>query len=339
VKVIVGILLITAVVETVGALILYSRWHGGLSPSERMFHSIFHSVSAFCNAGFSLQNTSLEGYVRDPVVNLTMMVQIVLGGLGFGVLLELMGLRVFSRLLFWRREEDRSKRRRLSVQTRLVLISSVALILFGSVAIYLLESGNPATLGNPELSTGERVQAALFQSVTARTAGFNTVPIGEMRDASKFLTLGLMFVGASPGSTGGGIKTVTAVILLLTIISLFRGRRNVEVFGRTMPAPTVSKAVVIVVSAAAVVAVATFILTVAEGERFPFLSIFFEVGSAFGTVGLSTGITSALGTVSKLTICLVMLVGRIGPLSLVIGLSQAREPRRYEYPEENVMIG
>jgi len=207
----------------------------------------------------------------------------------------------------------------------------------GAFFFFALEADNEKTIGG--LEGAEKVQAALFQSVTARTAGFNTVSIDDLTDGSKFLMLSLMIVGASPGSTGGGIKTVTAVVLLLTVITLFRGRQRVEVFKRTIPRATVNKAVVIVVSAIAVLFLGTFVITVAEGGRFRFLSVLFEVGSAFATVGLSTGITPELTDLSKIVLSAIMLVGRLGPLTLVIGLSQARPPRRYEYPEENVMIG
>jgi trk/ktr system potassium uptake protein len=342
VKVIVGILIITVCFEAVGAMVLYGQWSGDLTPDDRAFHSIFHSVSAFCNAGFSLMGDSLEGYVTNPLVNGTVMLLIVMGGLGFGVVLELLGLPLFGLRVLRRMRRpvddfDQLPRPRLGVQTRIVLISSAVLILGGALLLYALEYDNPATLG--ALSDGEKVQAALFQSVTARTAGFNTLPVGEMTAASKFLTSALMMVGASPGSTGGGLKTVTAVVLLLSVLAVLRGRGRVELFRRALPQSTVQKAGIIVVLSVAFVFCGTLILTVTEAGRLPFLDIFFEVCSAFGTVGLSTGITAELSTVSKLTIAVIMLVGRIGPLSLVIALSQGGAPRKYEYPVENVMIG
>jgi trk system potassium uptake protein TrkH len=270
------------------------------------------------------------------------MLQIVIGGLGFAVVLELLGLPILGLRRLRRRKGDEpvgppEPRLRLGVHSRIVLFSSAVLILLGAALLNVFEAGNPATLGG--LPDGERVQAAFFQSITARTAGFNTLPIGEMTDASKFFLISLMLIGASPGSTGGGIKTVTAFVLLLTVIALLRGRPRVEVSRRALPSHTVNRAVVIVVAAIAMVVIATLVLTAAEEGKFPFLSVFFEVSSAFGTVGLSTGITGALSTTSKLTLCVVMLVGRIGPLSLVIALSQARARRAYEYPEESVMIG
>ncbi len=342
VKVVVGILLITVLFEAAGTAVLYHRWEGDLAPPDRLFHSVFHSVSAFCNAGFCLMSDSLEGLVHDPVVNATMMTLIVVGGLGFGVLLELLGLPIFGfRFLrrFSRREDEFSvvQRPRLGLQGRIVLLSSLVLLLGGALLFYAFERNNPATLG--DLSGGEKAQAALFASVTARTAGFNTVPVGEMTDASQFLTVALMMIGASPGSTGGGVKTVTVVVLLISVYSVLRGRKRVELFRRTIPPATVQRAGIIVVTSIAFVFVATLILVTVEADRFSFLSIFFEVGSAFGTVGLSTGITPALSGLSKLTLCVIMLLGRIGPLSLVIALSQGGASSRYEYPEENVMIG
>lgn len=342
VKVIVGILLITLLFEAVGAAVLYHHWEGGMAPADRFFNSVFHAVSAFCNAGFSLMSDSLEGYVRDPVVNGVMMLLIVVGGLGFGVILELCGLPLFGirflrRFRNWDDAFQEVPRPRLGLHSRVVLLSTLFLLVGGAVLYYALEKDNPATFGG--LTGGEQAQAALFASVTSRTAGFNSVPVGEMTDASQFMTVALMMVGASPGSTGGGIKTVTTVVLLLSVFSVFKGRDRVELFRRTIPRVTVKRAGIIVVTSIAIVFVATLVLTAAEAGRFRFLSIFFEVGSAFGTVGLSTGITAELSGLSKFTLCVIMLVGRIGPLSLVIALSQSKTPRRYEYPEENVMIG
>jgi len=331
VRVIVGILLLTFTIEGIAAVLLYSRWGDG-------FSSVFHAVSAFCNAGFSLNRDSLAGFVSDPVVNWVMMGEIVIGGLGFGVLLDLLGRRYFGVGVFgWLRPKEQGSPRRFSVQTKIVLISSGVLIASGAILFYLLEAGNEATLG--ALPFGERVTAAIFQSVTSRTAGFNTVPIGEMTEASQFLTMLLMLIGAAPGSTGGGVKTVTTVVMILAVVSLYRKRNRVEIFGRTLPRETVNYAVVIVSSAIVAVTLTTLILSIAEGSRLGFLSLFFEAASAFGTVGLSTGITPDLTVVSKLTLCVTMFVGRIGPLFLVLALSQERAVRPYQYPEEHVMIG
>lgn len=337
IRLVMAVLLITLVVEAVAATILYGRWQGDMSSSDRLFFSVFHSVSAFCNAGFGLRGSSLEEYVADPVVNATVMAEIVVGGLGFLVLLDILG-RVVPRT--WRIRKLRSKElpgKRLSVQTKIVLVSSLVLIVGGASLLLLFESDNPETLA--PLGTGEQVGGALFTSITARTAGFNTISVDSLRDTSKFLLVAMMLIGASPGSTGGGIKTVTAVVLLLTVITMYRSRDRVEVFGRTVPGSTVRRAIVIGVSAFAFVTVGTLVVACAEGERLPFLSVLFEVASAFGTVGLSTGITGELTAVSKITLCVLMLVGRIGPLSLVVALGQARPTRRFEYPEEQVMIG
>ncbi|MEN8149861.1 MAG: potassium transporter TrkG [Planctomycetota bacterium] len=335
VRVVVGILLLTFLVEGLAAVALYSRWGDAWS-------SVFHAVSAFCNAGFSLHSDSLSGFVSDPVVNWTVMAEIVIGGLGFGVLVDILGRRYFGiSVLGWLRPTDQGPAGRLTVQTRIVLISTVVLIVAGAVLTYLFEAGNPATLGN--LSAGDRITAAVFQSVTSRTAGFNTIPIGEMTEESQFLTMLLMLIGASPGSTGGGVKTVTTVVMILAVVSLYRNRTRVEVFGRTLPVNTVNHAVVIVSTAIVFVTLTTLILTIFEnrgtGSDPRFLSLFFEAASAFGTVGLSTGITPGLSIVSKLTLCVTMFVGRVGPLFLVLALSQRQIARPYEYPEEHVMIG
>jgi trk system potassium uptake protein TrkH len=335
VRVVIGILLFTLLVEAISALCLYGRWSG--TPGAG-FSAVFHAISAFCNAGFSLHADSLEGFVTDPVVNWIVMAEIVIGGLGFGVLLDLMSRRLFGvRLFGWLRPVDQAGRRRFSVQTRIVLWSTAVLIVLGAVLVFVFEASNPATIG--DLSFFEKVQASVFQSVTARTAGFNTIPIGEMHESTQFLTMLLMLIGASPGSTGGGVKTVTTVVLILAIFALARNRRRVEVFQRTLPGDTVSQAVVIVSCAIMAVTFTTLLLTAVEGGRHPFLSLFFEVASAFGTVGLSTGITAELSVVSKLAICVTMFVGRVGPLFLVFALAQRTASRPYEYPEEHVMIG
>jgi trk system potassium uptake protein TrkH len=331
VRVIVGILVLTVVVESIAAAILYTRFGDGYS-------AVFHAVSAFCNAGFSLQADSLAGYVSDPVVNWVVMAEIVVGGLGFGVLMDLLGRRYFGfRIFGWFRRKDREPPSRFTVQTRIVLVSSAILVFGGGLLFYLLEAGNPETLG--ALDFGDRVTAALFTSITARTAGFNTIPIGDMGEASQFFTMLLMLIGASPGSTGGGIKTVTTVVMILTVVSVARGRSRVEVAGRTLPAGTVNYAVVIVSTAIVVVTMTTLILSAVDGGRLGFLPLFFETASAFGTVGLSTGITPELSAISKLTLCVTMFVGRVGPLFLVLALSQGQVTRPYRYPEEHVMIG
>jgi len=331
------ILLITFVVEAVGAVVLFFCLAPTRGYSPRTFYeAVFHSISAFCNAGFSVYSDSLEAFSRLVSVNVTMSVLIVVGGLGFPVLrdllLSLRGGRVQAGLA-----------PRLRTQTKVVLTTTVVLLVAGTAIFYVTDAGH--TLEG--LSTGDRLLASWFQSVTARTAGFNTVPIAGVGQAALLLLMVLMFIGASPGSTGGGVKTTTAAVLWQAMVSAFRGRGEVELFQRTVPRAIVRRAVALVVLSVLVIALATMALmtwpAVAGNEAAlkpaGFEDYLFEAFSAFGTVGLSTGATRQLTQAGKLIITALMFIGRLGPLTLA--LSFIGEPRRaeYAYPEERLMVG
>jgi len=341
VRLVVYVLLLTFVIEAAGAALLYHVWQGSLTSQDRIYSSVFHSVSAFCNAGFGLYRTSFTGYRASVSLNAVICLLIVLGGLGFSVHLNLLRMlrSAWARLPlpFGRRRLFESPERiGLTLQSRLVLITTVTLILGGALVVYLFERQG-VLAGMP---LGEKALASTFQSVTARTAGFNTIDTSKLSNASLVFVCFLMFIGASPGSTGGGIKTVTFAVLLTAVVTVVRNRPSFELFHRTIPRTALNHAVVVVTVSGLVVAAATTLLCWVEQESSVSVGqAMFEVFSAFGTVGLSTGITRQLTSAGKLIIILTMLVGRIGPLTLVLASGQRAEPVDYEYPEEHVMIG
>lgn len=323
------ILLLTISIESLGALILACHWMNlkDANFSSVIYRSIFHAVSAFCNAGFSLFSDSLGAFRNDMVVNLVITGLIILGGLGFFVLLDIPHLR------FWR--SDRWNRlARLSLQTKMVLLITFVLIFVGAISILALE--NHKVLEG--LSLREKLLASYFQSVTARTAGFNTLRIGLLSNATLFLLVVLMFIGASPGSTGGGIKTITLGVLIATFRAMLKGKGEVVIFGKTIPRVAVRKAVIIFLLSLTLVALATFAMCIFEQDK-PFLPILFEVVSAFGTVGLSCGLTASVSSISKLLLALTMFIGRVGPLTIALAIRLSEEGPVYKFPEERIMVG
>ncbi|MFQ5669988.1 MAG: TrkH family potassium uptake protein [Acidobacteriota bacterium] len=317
----------TLFIEALGAVSLYHALGEALpAPATRAWFAVFHAVSAFCNAGFSTFSGSLSGpgTAMHPGVNLTVIVLIVLGGLGFSVLWE--GLH-------WVLGALRGTMRRLSVQSRLVLISTAVLIVSGAFLFALLEA-HGVLGGRPE---GEQVMGALFQSITARTAGFNTLAISRLALPATLLLMVLMFIGASPGSTGGGLKTTTVAVLFLTTVATIRGKARVEFSRRTLPWKVINQAYVVFFFAVGVVLVSLLVLSITEGQ--PFLDLAFEEISAFATVGLSRGITPFLSTAGKMVIIMSMFVGRVGGLTLGVALARQVSTTAYEYPTEAVMVG
>ena len=343
-RMIVFILLFTFAFEAAGFFALNGTWEkdaAALDADNQHYYSAFHSVSAFCNAGFSFFEDSFVTLRDRPAIAFAVPLLIVVGGLGFSVSLNLLTIGV-SRILslFGKKrpiyEDVPIAETRLTVHTKLVLITTAVLLLVGFGVFYLLEAGNPKTLG--PMSAADQIEAALFQSVTARTAGFNTVDIGDLRDATKFFLIILMFIGASPGSTGGGIKTVTLAILAMTLWATIRGRRRVDVFRRTIPEVIVKRAFLIAILGIFLVAVVALILSVTESAlEISFLDILFETVSAFATVGLSAGITAQLTGIGKVLIILLMFVGRIGPLTIFVAIVQ--KTSKTELPDERVMVG
>jgi len=317
----------TVILELLGALLLWLRWQSypqyGLGRS--LYLAVFHSISAFCNAGFSLFSTSLEGFADDWVVNATVIMLIVIGGFGFVVIQDVVNLL--------RKRRAAGQARYLRLQSRVVLRVSLALILVGAVFFFIAERGH--SLEN--LTPAQKFARSLFQSVTARTAGFNTIRIGALTHAALFAIILLMFVGASPGSTGGGIKTTTVWTVVRYGLASLRGRRKVQSDQREVPLALVQKAAGVLVIALFVLGSGTFGLLMVETK--PFHHLLFEATSAFGTVGLSCGITPKLSVPGKLIVTVLMFAGRLGPLTIAMGLVRRPRTVRIGYPEERLMIG
>lgn len=314
------ILMMTLIVEGTGALLLFFRLVQDMPPGQALYFSIFHAVSAFNNAGFDLFGNSLESFTGDVYMNLVMMSLILLGGIGFTVVAEIYRKRSLLRS---------------SLHTRMVLRITILLLVVAFLGVFFLEAGNEETF--QQLSLKERFLASFFLSVTPRTAGFHTIPTGSLQIQTLFFIIILMFIGASPGSTGGGIKTTTFGTLLLAVWANIQGKQDVEIFSRRLSQEVVFKALSIAFLSFALIVVVVILLTITED--FALLSILFETFSAFGTVGLSTGITSELSIFGRLLIIMTMFCGRIGPLTLAMAFGDRRGRQLYRYPEEKIMVG
>jgi len=322
------VLKLTLFFELTGALILALRWSGELGVMKALWYGLFHSVSAFNNAGFALWSDNLTRWRGDFTVNMVITVLIIAGGLGFFVMAELF---------------QRRRRARLSVHTRLVLVATSVLLVVGTVGIYALEAGNPRTLGG--LPWQEQWLAAWFQSVTPRTAGFNTIDYGQMTAPALFLTMALMFIGASPGSTGGGVKTTTFSITVAALWATVRGDSEPHLFGRRLTAELVSRAFFVsLIAFLALNAVAGMVLLT---EQRDLMRTLFETTSAFGTVGLSMSENGAPVSLSafftpagRVLMIGMMFIGRLGPLTLAFAVARRAsiEPK-LRYPEGKVLIG
>ncbi|MCP5521486.1 MAG: hypothetical protein H7A46_08055 [Verrucomicrobiales bacterium] len=329
----------TLFIEGVGAACLFAFLPSEGDALVRLRWSVFHAVSAFCNAGFGLASDSLVAWQSDGRVLTVVMALIILGGFGFLVIADLFSVRLtrwplLRRIPWCCRHNEVTAVRRLPVQTRLSLIVTGLLLGVGFVGFWVLEHGH-VLRGQPWAAQG---WIAAFQSVTPRTAGFNTVPIGDLQPATLILLMALMVVGACPVSTGGGVKTVTLGVLVLTLRALARGRRRVEVFGRALPQTVVYAALSVFILYIAAAALGIFGLACCDPEL-PLRDLAFELISALSTVGLSTGITPGLSTGSKLILCAAMFIGRVGPLSLVMSVIQAAPRALYEFPEEELLVG
>lgn len=316
--------LITILVEAVGVVILTVRFAVAGHGVGSLGLGLFHSIAAFCNAGFDIFEGGMATYAGDWTVNLTLIYLIIAGGLGFPVLVN---------LYYYRRV------RRLTLQSKLVLITSAVLLVVGVLSVALLEWTNPRTLGGEPLGT--KVLMSLFQGVSPRTAGFATVTYSEMRDPTLMVQMALMFIGTAPVSTGGGIKVTTVALLFLILLSQVRGHEDISAFGRRIPRSLIAKSVtVMTLSTLLVVGAALALMISAEVSL---LTSLFEITSAFGTVGLSLGpgygLATELGPFGKILLALVMFAGRVGPITLAVALSERDKPRRYSYPEEEIAIG
>ncbi|GAB6137457.1 TrkH family potassium uptake protein [Halanaerobaculum tunisiense] len=312
-------------VEFIGGLLLFLNLNRQMDNLRAAWFSIFHSISAFCNAGFDLFGNSLESFTTDIGINLIIAFLIIIGGLGFTVTKEL-----------WNKFNNDQSIIILSLHSKVVIYITIFLLLLGTGVVFIFEFNNPQTMGGLELSN--KLVASFFLSVTPRTAGFNTVPTGALRINTIFFIIILMFIGASPCSTGGGIKTTTFGAILTNVSSALLEDDDYTLLERRLGNKIVDKAIAIVVISLALIIFATLILTSIEDAKF--IKILFEVVSAFGTVGLSTGITGDLSQLSRLVIIVMMVAGRVGPLTLLISLGEINSRvRYYRYPEEDIMLG
>ncbi len=318
-----SVIRITISVEAIGAVLLSFSFIPRFG-IRGIYLSVFHSVSAFCNAGFDLtgEYQSLIPFREDPLVVYSIALLIVTGGLGFIVWKDLYDFRITKSLY---------------LHTKLVLILTAGLILFGSFFFFMSEHSNPETMGSLKLF--DQINAAVFHSVTCRTAGFNTIPLNEMNEISKVMTIFFMFIGAAPGSTAGGIKVTTFGILVLAILSNIKGNEQTVILKRRVPQVIVNKALAIAgLSMVLIFTMTSIIITI---EQLPFVNVLYEVTSAFGTVGLSTGITPDLHSLSKIMLVFTMFLGRVGPLSFAVAIAM-RENRKMQnavFPEGKIMVG
>ncbi len=316
--------LITLLVETVGAVILTVRFALEGHGLGSLGLGLFHTVAAFCNSGFDIFEQGTAFYAGDWTVNLTLIYLIIAGGLGFPVLVNLYHYR---------------RIRRLTLQSKLVLITTAVLLAVGVLSVAALEWTNPRTLGGEPLGT--RVLMSLFQGVTPRTAGFATVTYSDMRDPTLAVQVALMFIGTAPVSTGGGIKVTTLALIFLIFLSQVRGHEEVSAFGRRIPRSLIAKSLTVLSLSVLLVSGAALALMISDDV--PFFTALFEVTSAFGTVGLSLGpgygLATELSAFGKLLLAFVMFAGRVGPITIIVALSERSKPRRYTYPEEDIAIG
>jgi trk system potassium uptake protein TrkH len=324
VRLVLTILTMTVAFELIGFIVLTLRWIGEMGWSKATYYSLFHTVAAFNNSGFSLWSDSLTGYVSDPVVNIVITALIILGSIGFIVITDVWNKRNW---------------RQLSLHSKIVLITTGALLSFGFLFFLVVEWGNAKTMG--PLSIGSRLWSAWFQAVTGRTTGFNTLDIAGMYGASQFVLILLMFIGGSSGSAAGGIKTNTFAILLIALYNIVKGREDVQAFERRISIELVLRALAVVTIAIAMVVGVTLLLTITE--RLPssqFLEALFEAASAFSTTGLTIGLTTQLSPIGKVIIILTMFIGKLGPLTIAFALAQKKKKAtNLRYPEEKVLIG
>jgi len=316
------VVLTTLTLEGIAAAVLFLRFRPLYGTAKGLWFGVFHSVSAFCNAGFDLFGgfQSLEPFTGDITINLVIMALIILGGIGFSVIADVYTKRGIKGL---------------SLHSKLVIKITVFLIISAAILIAVLEWNHALAPYNIR----GKILGSLFTAVTPRTAGFNTVPMSALSNATTTLVILLMFIGASPASTGGGIKTTTFAMIIMSVVAAVRGKGDVTIGDRRIPSHIAAKSMAVAVIALGVVVVAIFSLSITEDASF--IDIVFESFSAFGTVGLSRGITTALTTVGRLAIIVTMFVGRVGPMTLVLAISAGNEqgPTSVRYPEGKIIVG
>lgn len=318
-----NVILFTMIFEVLGAIILGLAFAQSLnlSSANAAFYGIFHSISAFCNAGFDICGSSLLTFADDPFVILPISLLIILGGLGFYVIVDIY--------------RNKGKWQSLSLHTKTVIKMTLILLLVGTVFVFLFEKDNPNTLGN--MSTEGKLLSSWFQSVTPRTAGFNSVPMECLKISTAFLLVLLMFIGASPGGTGGGVKTTTFYTVFRFVVSSVQGKEDVNISKRRLPHGVVQRALAIFLISIGLIVTSCMILTITEDAAF--FDVLFEVVSAFGTVGLSRGISPGLSDIGKVVLIVTMFAGRVGPLSFILAVYNRSHGSSIRYPEEKVAIG
>lgn len=309
-------------IEIVGAGILFCEFNKTMPVKTAIFYGIFHSISAFCNAGFALFSDSLESFRANEVVSLTIAYLIILGGMGFAVI---------NSFIF----VIRKGKNRFNLTAKLSLKMGMLLTFIGMLMFFIFEYSNNDTIGN--LTLIDKIIASFFQSVTLRTAGFNTISLVELRPATIFISYILMFIGASPGSTGGGIKTTTFAIIIYYVRGILKSKEHIEIFNRRIDWETMNKALAIIIISLAYIMILTIILLTLED--LPIERILYEVISAFATVGLSLNVTSQLGTLSRLLIIFTMFVGRLGPMTIALAFTEQKKKSSLKFPKEDILVG
>ena len=323
VKMVKYVLTFTLSVQICGAVLLATQFIPQFGWKTGVFFGVFHSVSAFCNAGFDLfgNYASLVSYSSNSVVLLTISGLIIIGGLGFTVSLEIFNYR---------------KARRFSTHSKMVIFITLVLIIFGTIFIFLVEYRNVETLAN--MTFRDKVLNAFFASVTPRTAGFNSISTEGMTMAAKLMTIILMFIGGASGSTAGGLKVTTFGVLVFTLISSLKGREDTEAFGRKFSKETIYKAFTLLSIAMLLVITVTIILTITEPDKL-FINLLYEATSAFGTVGLTAGVTQSIGSISKVVLIITMYLGRVGALTVILAVINKKKKNGIKYPEAKILIG
>ncbi|MBN2041062.1 MAG: hypothetical protein JW864_13550 [Spirochaetes bacterium] len=322
------IVLYTISIELLTAIILFTQFYGHYSLIEAIGHSVFHAVSAFCNAGFSTFSDNLAGFGENYIIIITISIAVIIGGLGFIVLNE---------ISFTPKTNIKKFFSNLSIHTKVVLATTSILVLSGMTGIIFLEWNYNLS----EMNIGQKFLTSFFHSITCRTAGFNTIDIGTLRQSTLSLMTGLMLIGGSPGSIAGGIKTTTITVIVALIIAKFRGYSQVVLWGRALNKETIDRSTTLIILSMLFVFISTFLILAFHDFDMhnSFLSAMFEVISAFGTVGLSMGITENLTSEGKLLICIVMFIGRLGPLTMLMALNSRKKKVNIKFPEEQIMIG
>lgn len=320
IKLVKNIFIYSFTIEIIAMLILAIKWVPEFGWGKGMYYSFFHSISAFNNAGFSIWSDSLIGYVGDPLVNLVITFLFIVGGIGFTVLSDIWYKRSFKKF---------------SLHSKLMIVGTFIINLVAMIIIFTLEYSNPNTLGT--LSTlGDKLWGSYFQAVTPRTAGFNTLDIGSLHEATIVFMLLLMFVGAGSASTGGGIKLTTFLVIVLSVLTFLRQKNQITIGNRAIKDKVIIRSLAISAISILLIFVSVFILNITESE--PFIKIIFEVISAFGTVGLSMGITADLSYIGKLIIVFIMLLGKLGPLTFAFSLAKPKQ-EKIRYPSEDILTG